>query len=64
MRHAKVVIMLKGIASLVACTLYLAAVAAAAPASSPTVRLDDATVIGFTEGTSTSFLGIPFAQPP
>ncbi|KAM5544446.1 hypothetical protein V8D89_002106 [Ganoderma adspersum] len=56
--------MLKGIASLATWTLYLAAVAAAAPARSPTVRLDDATVIGFTEGTSTSFLGIPFAQPP
>ena len=51
MHHAEVTIMLKGITSLAACTLYLAAVAAAAPARSPTVRLDDATVVGFTEGT-------------
>ena len=28
------------------------------------MKLDDATVIGITEGPSTSFLGIPFAQPP
>ncbi|PIL29438.1 hypothetical protein GSI_08380 [Ganoderma sinense ZZ0214-1] len=43
--------------------LCLAAIAASA-STAPTVRLDDATVIGFTEGTSTSFLGVPFAQPP
>ncbi|KAI1784678.1 carotenoid ester lipase precursor [Ganoderma leucocontextum] len=56
--------MLRRIVSLASCTLYLAAAAASASTGPPTVLLDDATVIGFTEGTSTSFLGIPFAQPP
>ncbi len=30
----------------------------------PTVKVRDATVIGTTDGTTTSFLGIPFAQAP
>ena len=30
----------------------------------PTVRLDNATVIGLSDGNNTQFLGIPFAQPP
>nr|VWP00041.1 Putative peptide synthase/polyketide synthase [Ganoderma boninense] len=55
--------MLRRITSL-ACTLFLAAVSASSSTRAPLVRLDDATVIGFTEGPSTSFLGIPFAQPP
>ncbi len=32
--------------------------------SAPTVRLDDATVIGTSDGVSTSYLGIPFAEAP
>ncbi len=30
----------------------------------PTVKVGDATVIGTTDGTTVSFLGIPFAQAP
>ncbi len=30
----------------------------------PTVKVGDATVIGTTDGITTSFLGIPFAQAP
>lgn len=30
----------------------------------PTVKLDSAVVIGNTTGVVTSYLGIPFAQPP
>ena len=30
----------------------------------PTVKLDDATVIGTSDGVTTSFLGIPFAKAP
>ena len=30
----------------------------------PTVRLDNATVMGLNNGNNTQFLGIPFAQPP
>lgn len=33
-------------------------------AVSPTVRLDQATVYGTTNGSVTSFLNIPFAEPP
>lgn len=32
--------------------------------SSPTVQLDNATFIGLSSGQVSSFLGIPFAQPP
>ncbi|TFK87018.1 carotenoid ester lipase precursor [Polyporus arcularius HHB13444] len=32
--------------------------------SAPIVRLDDATVIGTSDGVSTSYLGIPFAEAP
>ena len=34
------------------------------PASSPTVRLDNGTFVGTSDGTVNSFLGIPFAKPP
>ena len=44
--------------------LYLAGTALLVIGGPPTVKLDEATVIGVTEGTSTSFLGIPFAQAP
>ena len=30
----------------------------------PTVRLDEATVYGVTNGSVTSYLNIPFAEPP
>ncbi|CDO68163.1 hypothetical protein BN946_scf184938.g15 [Trametes cinnabarina] len=33
-------------------------------ARTATVKLDDATVIGTSDGVVTQFLGIPFAQPP
>ena len=32
--------------------------------SEPKVKIDNATVVGITDGTTKSFLGIPFAQPP
>ena len=35
-----------------------------ANASSGTVLLDDATVVGTSSGGVTQYLGIPFAQPP
>ncbi|KAI0699605.1 carotenoid ester lipase precursor [Cerioporus squamosus] len=44
--------------ALVAC---IATLSSCAP---PTVKLDDATVIGTSDGVTTSFLGIPFAQTP
>ncbi|KAI0373606.1 alpha/beta-hydrolase [Pilatotrama ljubarskyi] len=47
---------------LVASAFAIACGAAAAPR--PTVTLDSATVIGKTNGSVTSFLGIPFAEPP
>ena len=33
-------------------------------ASRPTVILDQATVLGTTNGSVTSYIGIPYAQPP
>ena len=33
-------------------------------ASGPTVTLDQATVLGTTNGSVTSYIGIPYAQPP
>lgn len=53
--------------------LFLAAlglrfnIASATPvarAAAPTVKLDSATFTGVTSGTTSKFLGIPFAQPP
>ncbi|OJT02238.1 Lipase 1 [Trametes pubescens] len=47
--------------------IVYATAAAASPARrvpSPSVVLGNATVIGFTNGTITQFLGIPYAQPP
>ncbi len=38
--------------------------ALAASAVAPTATLDDATVIGYTNNSVTSFMGIPFAEPP
>jgi len=32
--------------------------------TTPTVKLDSATFVGFTNGSVSRFLGIPFAQPP
>ncbi|KAI0656712.1 carotenoid ester lipase precursor [Cubamyces menziesii] len=52
---------------LTGCLVALVAVASAAPTqfvSSPSVSLDNATVIGTTNGTTTRYLGIPYAQPP
>lgn len=43
-------------------TLVLCSVVATA--ASPTVKLDNGVFIGTTDGISTKFLGIPFAQPP
>ena len=46
-------------------TLFnLALCAAVATAASPTVKLDNGVFTGTTDGVSTKFLGIPFAQPP
>ncbi|RPD58843.1 carotenoid ester lipase precursor [Lentinus tigrinus ALCF2SS1-7] len=46
--------------------LQLAAVLSVTTAipSAPTVKLDRATLIGSTNGSVTSFMGIPFAEPP
>ncbi|KAI0351843.1 carotenoid ester lipase precursor [Trametes cingulata] len=44
--------------------LCLGALVASAAAKTATVKLDDATVIGTSDGVVTQFLGIPFAQPP
>ncbi|TBU61508.1 carotenoid ester lipase precursor [Dichomitus squalens] len=52
------------IVHLVFVSLCLIGTVSTATAGPPVVKLDEATVRGFTEGTSTSFLGIPFAQPP
>ncbi|KAJ8481682.1 hypothetical protein ONZ51_g5842 [Trametes cubensis] len=52
---------------LTGCLVALVAVASAVPTqfvSSPSVSLDGATVIGTTNGTTTRYLGIPYAQPP
>ncbi|KAI0351054.1 alpha/beta-hydrolase [Trametes cingulata] len=50
---------------LAACSLLVFALGSQAAAlSAPTVTLDAATVIGKTNGSVTSFLGIPFAEPP
>ena len=38
--------------------------AASVNATVPTVKLDQATVIGSTSGVVTSFRGLPFAEPP
>ncbi|KAL1945643.1 hypothetical protein VTO73DRAFT_1645 [Trametes versicolor] len=43
---------------------YLSVVFVVARASAPTVPLDKATIIGKTNGTVTSYYGIPYAQPP
>jgi acetylcholinesterase len=32
--------------------------------TTPTVKLDSATFVGFTNGSVARFLGIPFAKPP
>ncbi len=37
---------------------------AAAPAATPAVSLDSATVTGKSSGSIQQFLGIPFAKPP
>ena len=42
----------------------LAATSAAELVQAPTIIVDDAIVVGTTDGATTSFLGIPFAQPP
>ncbi|KAH9480374.1 Lipase 1 [Psilocybe cubensis] len=42
----------------------LLALAKAAPAGAPTVKLDSGTFIGVNDGSVQKFLGIPFAQPP
>lgn len=42
----------------------LSVVFAVARAGAPTVPLDNANVIGNTNGTVTSYYGIPYAQPP
>ncbi|KAI0365187.1 carotenoid ester lipase precursor [Pilatotrama ljubarskyi] len=44
--------------------LCASAFASGVLAKTATVRLDDATVIGTSDGFVTQFLGIPFAQPP
>ena len=36
----------------------------AAPPPAPTANLDNATVVGYTNNSVTSFMGIPFAEPP
>ncbi|KAL1945641.1 hypothetical protein VTO73DRAFT_1643 [Trametes versicolor] len=43
---------------------YSTAVIAIARAAAPTVALDNAIVIGETNGTVTSYFGIPYAEPP
>ncbi|KAI0645330.1 carotenoid ester lipase precursor [Trametes meyenii] len=43
---------------------YQALAATSNPAPLPVVFLDNATIIGATDGTTTRFLGIPYAQPP
>lgn len=43
---------------------YLLAAFALARARDPTVILDKATVIGATNGSVTSYFGIPYAEPP
>ncbi|KAH9926264.1 carotenoid ester lipase [Epithele typhae] len=54
--------------ALLAFTLHVAC-SLAAPAAThhpkpPTMKLDDATVVGVSDGSTRSFLGIPFAEPP
>lgn len=39
-------------------------VGASLPTATVTVDLDNATVVGVTDGTANWFLGLPFAQPP
>ncbi len=43
---------------------YLTTVFAIARAGAPTVALNNAIVIGHTNGTVTSYFGIPYAEPP
>jgi acetylcholinesterase len=44
--------------------LIALALATAAPLADPTVQLDNATVTGTSTDRTSSFLGIPFAEPP
>ncbi len=50
-------------ATLLRLALLLGGALAATPAA-PTVTLDNATVVGYTNNSVTSFMGIPFAEPP
>jgi hypothetical protein len=50
--------------SLVSFLVATLSMTVAAPLSEPTVHLDDATITGTSAGRTSSFLGIPFAQPP
>ncbi|KAI9063825.1 carotenoid ester lipase [Trametes sanguinea] len=49
---------------LVKSLLYLGVFVATASSKLATVKLDDATVVGTSDGVVTQFLGIPFAEPP
>ncbi len=50
--------------SLITLALSFAPLASFAGDASPTVQLDQATVYGTTDGSVTSYLNIPFAEPP
>ena len=53
------------LSALVALAIYpFSSLAESQTPNKPHVNIDNATVIGITDGTTNSFLGIPFAQPP
>ncbi|KAI0827830.1 carotenoid ester lipase precursor [Trametes gibbosa] len=52
------------LAWVLAATAVVAHAAPAAVSTNPTVSIDDAQVVGVTNGSTTQYLGIPYAQPP
>ena len=63
-RRSPTMLTMHSAASSVVFCMLLAFATGQSAVRAPTVQLDEATVLGTTDGITTSFLGLPFAQPP